>query len=314
MRLWGSLLALCMTVSACGTEVVGAAEPVLVLGVTQRSADGLDVTPLVLLDPAPLYQRSRYDEPREGDRLVAVQFRVTNRGPEDQLIGPTGTIHLHGSDGESYADSLLDTSAGPMFDQLRLAQGQTMVGYAAAEVPEDVTVDAVDFEADRETLRWETAGLAVTDAPEPPARKDDRATVHAMGEKAEVTGERDGVEVSLAVTATRVIDPAEPTQELRPGPDRRLVGVEFAVANIGAESYGDVEDDADLRIFAVHNAADEFVRSDVYGASEANGMPLRAGGVDTWTVLFEVPTNFTVDRVSFSPSYGDRVASIWVTN
>jgi len=227
-------------------------------------------------------------------------------------------VHFHTSDGETRDDSLLDTAAGPMFDQLRLAPEQSIVGYVTAEIPADVTVEKIDFQYDvaleKETLVWTTAGQAVKDAPDPPTRRNDKATVHPMAERAEVTGTVEGVEVSLAVAATRVVDPAEPTQDVRPGPDRRLVGVEFAVENVGSAPYNDIDSDADLRIFGVHNAADEFVRAHVYGASEVTGMPLRPGGVDTWTVLFEVPADFVLDRVSFSPSYGERVATLWATN
>lgn len=319
MRRWMSLLVLVLCVAtACGEAVAGEAEPVLVLGVTQSTTVGgrLDVTPQVLLDPAPYYQRTAYDELEEGSRLVALRLKVTNRADEDQLVGPTGTVHFHGSDGRSYDNYSFDeTSAGPMFDQLRLAPGQSMVGFLTAQIPEEVAVEAVDFAVQdvrgEETLRWEVSGQAVTEAPAPPERTGDEATVHPLGEEAEVTGESDGVEVSLRVTATRIIDPAEPTAEVRPGRDRRLVAVELAVRNVGDTTYDDVDSDADLRIFAVHNAADEFVVDHIDGRAEQNGMPLAAGAEDTWTVLFEVPTDFAVDRVSYSPSYGSNSATIW---
>jgi hypothetical protein len=49
----------------------------------------------------------------------------------------------------------------------------------------------------------------------------------------------------------------------------------------------------------------------VYGTTEENGMPLSPGDADKWTVLFEVPTDFVMDRISFSPSFGSKVATIW---
>jgi hypothetical protein len=319
-----SLLALIVcAVSACGTALAGEAKPELVIEVAQRTSGGLEVTPLVLLDPAPVYQQSRYDEPQDGTRLAAVQLKVTNNGVDDQLIGPTGTVLFRGSDGKRYLDSLLHTSAGPMFDQLRLAPGETMVGYATAEIPEDKTVDAVLFSygyrPSEETLVWQAAGQAVKDAPKTPARKGDKATVHRMGEQVEITGhavvgQSEGAEVSLKLAATKVIDPAEPTKDVRPGPDRRLVGVEFVVDNVGKAPYDDIDSDADLRIFALHDEADEFVTSHVYGATEEHGMPLSPGDADTWTVLFEVPTDFVMDRISFSPSFGNKVATVWATN
>jgi hypothetical protein len=318
MRRWLSLLALMLgTVSACGTAVAGMAEPELVLGVTQRIhvGGGLDVTPLVLLDPAPYYSQGSHDDLEEGKRLVALRLAVANRAKEDQLVGPTGTVHFYGSDGKTYDNYSFDeTSAGPMFDQLRLAPGQTMVGYLTAQLPKDVTVKAVDFEMRDETLRWEAAGQAVDNAPALSERSGDEATVHPMGEEAEVAGESDGVDIDLRVTATRIIDPAEPTAQVYPRDGRRLIGVEFAVHNVGDNAYDDVDSDADLRIFAVHNAADEFVRDHVHGATEKNGMPLAPGAEDTWTVLFEVPADFQVDRISYSSSYGSDSATIWSAN
>jgi hypothetical protein len=317
MRRWMALLSL-LLVSACSTAVAGEARPDSVIGVTQRLNVGLDVTPLVLLDPAPLYRTGDFDDIADGTRLVAVQFAVTNRGDEDQLIGPVGTVRFHTDDGKTYDDSLSDTSAGPMFDQLRLAPEQTMVGYVTAEIPEDTTVDEVDFaygyEPNEDTLSWRTAGQAVEDVPDPPARKDDKATVHRMREAVEITGEDDDGEVTLKVAPTRLVDPAEPTQDVQPRRDRRLVGVEFTVKNTGDEPYDDIDNDADLRIFAVHDKADEFVTSHVYGASEVHGMPLAPGADDTWTILFEVSADFEVDRVSFSPSYFGKVATIWQAN
>ncbi|HEX6354919.1 hypothetical protein [Actinophytocola sp.] len=322
MRRWMSLLAVVLcTVTACSSAVAGTARPDLVLGVTQRTeiGGGLEVTPLVLLDPAPYYSQGDHDKLEEGKRLVALRLQVTNRAKEDQLIGPTGTVHFHGSDGTVYDNHSFDeTTAGTMFDQLRLAPGQTIVGYLTAQLPEDVAVEAVDFqmmdfEGD-ETLLWKTSGQSVNTAPPLPERSSDEATVHRLGEEAEVTGESNGVDIALRVTATRIIDPAEPTQEVRAGDGRRLVGVEFTVANTGDNAYDDIDSDADLRIFAVHNAADEFVRDHIHGTTEKNGMPLAAGADDTWTVLFDVPADFQIDRISYSPSFGDNSATVWSAN
>jgi len=324
MRWRVSLLALVVcAVSACSTAIAGEAKPEFVIGVAQRTNEGLEVTPLVLLDPAPVYKESSYDEPQEGTRLVAVQLKVTNRGVEDQLIGPTGTVLFRGGDGKRYLDSLLQTSAGPMFDQLRLAPGEAMVGYATAEVPSEVPVAGVLFsygyEPSKEALVWQAAGRAVKEAPKTPARKDDKATVQRLGEPVEITGPSvitgsEGDEVRLKLAATKVIDPAEPNPDVLLSPDRRLVGVEFTVENVGEDPYTDLESGADLRIFALHNKSDEFVTSDVNGTTEDHGLPLAPGASDTWHVLLQVSTDFVMDRISFSPSFGDEVATIWATN
>jgi hypothetical protein len=311
-----SLLVLVLC-TACSTAIAGTAAPEKVIGVTQRATVGgaLDVTPLVLLDPAPVYEDG--DEPDEGTRLVAVRYKVTNRGSEDRMIGPTGTIHFHGSDGNDYDVSFLETTAGTKFDQLILAPEQSMVGYHMAEIPEGVTVEEVDFVAgyvnDKQTLRWKAAGLAVTEAPAPPAREDGGPATYRLGEANEITSKRldDGAQMRISVAATKVTDPAEPAGEVRVGRDRRLVGVEFAVRNVGDNPYADNADDEDPGIFAVHNAADEFVMSHVYGTFVRDGLPLAPGAEDVWTVLFEVPEDFDVDRVSFSPTIGDLAVTLW---
>jgi hypothetical protein len=64
----------------------------------------------------------------------------------------------------------------------------------------------------------------------------------------------------------------------------------------------------------VHNARDEFVVSHVYGVSARGGMPLAAGADDVWTVLFEVPKDFEVDRISFSPTIGDHAVTLWTVS
>lgn len=320
MRRWVPLVALCV-LAGCSSTVTGEPAPEMVVGVTQTAHfDGdLDVTPLALVDPAPVYKDSEYaSEPDEGTRLVAVQFRVTNAGAEDRLIGPTGTVHFFGDDGKNYDDSLVETSAGAMFDQLRLAPDQTMVGYVTAELPAEVALAKVTFEVNfgssGDTLTWKTAGQAVTEPPEPPERSGDGPKTQKLGVEVEVAGSSRGEDFSLRIAPGAVIDPAEPTGELEQvgiGAGRRLVGVEFTVTNTGDTPYSDIDSGADLRSFALHNEEDEAYTSHVYGASEDHGMPLMPGDTDTWHILFAVPTNFTVDRISFSPSFGRTVATIW---
>jgi uncharacterized protein DUF4352 len=315
MRRWVPLVALCV-LSGCSSTITGEPAPEMVVGVTQTAHfDGdLDVT------PAPVYKDSEYaSEPDEGTRLVAVQFRVTNAGEEDRLIGPTGTVHFVGGDGKSYDDSLVETSAGAMLDQLRLAPGQTMVGYTTAELPTEVVLTEVTFEASFGTsgdvLTWKTAGQAVTEPPAPPAMSGDGPETQKIGTDVEVAGSSQGEDFSLRIAPGTIVDPADPTGELAQvgvGAGRRLIGVDFTVANTGDTPYSDIDSGADLRSFAVHNAEDEAYTSHVYGASEDHGMPLMPGDTDTWHILFEIPTDFTVDRISFSPSFGSRVATIWV--
>lgn len=319
MRRWAPPLVLVLgLVAGCATAVAGDARPEKVIGVTQTSTvrGALDVTPLALVDPAPILTEGGFDETDEGTRLLALQLKVTNAAAWDQLIGPVGLVKFHGSDGRTYDDSILDTSAGAMLDQLRLAPKQTMIGYVTAEIPEDVTVDSVDVSAGYgprdEVLTWDTDGQEVTEPPKLPARSGPGPQTHDLGAARPVAGRGDGGEYRLTVAATKVTDPAETTDpEIQVGSGQRLVGVDFTVHNDGKTSYSDVESDADLRIFAVQNKEDEAYSSHVYGATEEHGMPLSPGEDDTWHVLFLVPADFVVDRVSFSPSFGDTVATIW---
>ncbi|TDV54895.1 hypothetical protein CLV71_103136 [Actinophytocola oryzae] len=317
-RRWVALLALVLcAVSGCASAVAGEATPEQVVGVTQTSdvRGNLDVTPLALVDPAPVYRESEYSsEPEEGTRLVAVRWLVTNVDAEDILIGPVGTTHFVGNNGTTYDDSLLETSAGAMFDQLRLSPRQSMVGFTTAEIPEDVTVDEVEFTGgfgpDDEVLTWKTAGQAVKEAPKPPPRRNGPAT-KPLGTGQEVEGTSDGDEFRLAVTPTKVTDPVEPRGQVYAEEDRRLLAVDLTVRNEGRAAYEDEQSDADLRIFAVHNAQDEAYTSHVYGAFADREGPLPPGAEAKWTIYFQVPTDFEVDRISFSPSFGRTVARIW---
>src|SRR5262245_8242883 len=319
MRRWVSPLALVVClVSGCASAVAGEATPEKVIGVTQTSTlrGGIEFTPLALVDPAPVYKESEYaPDPEPGTRLAAVQLKVTNMASEDRLVGPVGLVRFHGSDGKTYDDSLTATSAGAMLDQLRLAPKQTMIGYLTVELPGKVTVDSVDVEIDpagHGELTWHTAGQAVKEPPELPARSGDGPAALRSGEKATVEGESDGDDYRLTITPTKMTDPAETTDDrIQVGPDRRLLGIDFTVHNDGDKPYSDVESDADLRIFAVQNKEDEAITSHVYGATEDHGMPLAPGEDDVWHVLFVVPTHFEVDRVSFSPSFGSDVATVW---
>jgi Domain of unknown function (DUF4352) len=317
-----SLLALVVfSVSGCARAVAGEAMPELVIGVSQTSTvrGSLDVVPLVLLDPAPFPEGSGYgSEPEDGERLVAVRWSMTNTDAEDILIGPVGTTHFVDSNGKKYDDSLIDTSAGAMFDQLRLAPNQTMVGFTTAEIPEKATVDKIEFTAgygtDDEVLTWDTAGQAVKRAPDLPSRRGGGPKTTPLGTEREIAGSHDGEDFSLRLTATKITDPVEPRGQIYPRPDHRLLAVDFTVRNDGKTGYTDEDSDADLRIFAVHNAQDEAFTAHIYGAFAETGPPLSAGEEDKWTIVFEVPTGFEVDRLSFSPSFGDRVATVWTVN
>jgi hypothetical protein len=322
MRRWLAPLGivLCL-VSACvpASAIAGDAVPANVVGVTQTSTvDGaLDVTPLALVDPAPVYKESEYgSEPEEGTRLVAIQFKVTNSASEDQLIGPVGRVRFHTSDGRTLDDSLIKTSAGAMLDQLRMAPKQTMIGYLTAEIPDGVTVTSVDFKTDsitaKQVLTWDTTGQEVKEPLKLPARTGEGPKTEKAGVERVVEGSYQADEYRLTIAATTMTDPAETDDpEIRIGPDRRLLRIDFTVHNDGKIPYSDVQSDADLRTFAVQNEEDEAYTSHVYGATEEHGMPLMPGDEDTWHVLFEVPTDFVVDRVSFSPSFGHKVATVW---
>src|SRR5262245_36717974 len=126
MRRWGAPLALVLLAGCTTTPstVDGGAGPPKVIGATQTSTVDvpLDVTPLALVDPAPVSEEYEHVAGAdEGARLVAVQFRVTNAGAVDKLIGPGGLVRFRGSDGKDYGESVVETSAGAMLDQLQLA-------------------------------------------------------------------------------------------------------------------------------------------------------------------------------------------------
>ena len=318
MRRWLSLLVLVVcAVSGCGQTETGQAMPAWVIGVSQTShARGLvDVVPQVLVDPAPVFKNVYGLEPAAGTHLVAVRWSLTNTGPDDVLIGTAGETHYLGSDGKRYEDSLVETTAGPKLGQLRLAPKQTMVGFVTAEIPDGVTVDKVEFaggyRVEDELLTWDAAGRAVKKAPETPTRRSDRPETTPLGTEREVAGGYQGANYKLLLAATKITDPAQPRAGMPAVEGLRFLAVDFAVRNDGGNTYDDQRDHTDYRIFAVHDTRDEEVTSLVYGAFAEKGGPLAPGEANTWTIYFQVPTDFRVDRVSFSPSFGNHVTTIW---
>ncbi|HET9139507.1 DUF4352 domain-containing protein [Actinophytocola sp.] len=312
---WLPLLALLSTV-ACTSTVAGTATPGKIVGVQQRLAgEELEVTVSEFLDPAPVSD-ARSIRPEDGERLVAARFKITNRGDRDRLIGPIGRVEFVGSDGKTYDNALTHTTAGVEFDQLHLSPGLTVVGYVTAELPERVTVDTVQFKADfgdeGPRLRWKVVRTLTEPPPAPAPRPDSRAGAHRLGEQVTLAEERKRTGERISVAATKVIDPAPETSRVRPGPFMRLVGVEFTARNVGDVPYDDNENGTDLRLFVVFNAADEAIRAHIYGVAPG-GMPLAPGEDATWSVLFEVPSSFEVDRIAFTPLFGSTTTTLWAT-
>ena len=317
MRRWLSLLVFVVcTVSGCVQAEAGQAVPNWVIGVprTSHALGPIDVVPQVLVDPAPVFENVYGLAPAEGTHLVAVRWSLTNTGPDDVLVGTAGETHYLGSDGRRYEDSLVDTTAGPRLGQLRLASKQSMVGFVTAEIPDGVTVDRVEFTGGyraEDELTWDAAGRAVKKASEAPRRRGGGPETTPLGTEREVAGAYQGTNYKLRLTTTKITDPAEPRAGMPAVEGLRFLAVDFAVRNDGENAYDDARDQTDYRIFAVHDARDEEVTSVVYGAFAEKGGPLAPGEANTWTTYFQVPTDFQVDRVSFSPSFGNRVVTIW---
>jgi hypothetical protein len=92
------------------------------------------VTAVSVIDPAPA--SDTYSTASAGSRLVAVQFRITNKAPAVYHDDPDADVSAFDGQGMQHQVSLTGTGAGPGLNSaLRLPPGGSTSGYETFELP-----------------------------------------------------------------------------------------------------------------------------------------------------------------------------------
>jgi Domain of unknown function (DUF4352) len=123
-------------------------------GISAGEVLAVSVTKVV--DPAE--PTDEFSAPAGGHRLVAVQFRIANTGSKEYVDDITSDVQLVDNKGQTYDPTFDEVSAGPAIDEVRIAPGDSRLGYVAFEIPSGVRLATAQFVPDSgladETGQW----------------------------------------------------------------------------------------------------------------------------------------------------------------
>jgi hypothetical protein len=116
----------------------------------------LAVTLSKVVDPAE--PTDEFSAPSSGHRLVALQFRIANTGSKEYVDAIANDVHLVDDKGQTYEPTFDEVSAGPAIDEVRIAPGDSRLGYVVFEIPSGVRLATAQFVPDSgfadETGQW----------------------------------------------------------------------------------------------------------------------------------------------------------------
>jgi hypothetical protein len=105
------------------------------------------VTAVKIVDPAP--PKDEYSRPEQGNRFVAVQFRIENIGSLAYDDSPSNGAQLIDGQGQQFQATFLGTAAGPEFaGGVKIAPGASALGFVTFEVPKTSKAAKVQFTLD----------------------------------------------------------------------------------------------------------------------------------------------------------------------
>ncbi|MFF4379213.1 DUF4352 domain-containing protein [Kitasatospora sp. NPDC001547] len=110
-------------------------------------ADTADVTVVKVVDNAE--GGDEFTHPAEGNRFVAVQFRIKASGKKAYSDVPGNSAKVVDTQGQAFGTTIADTKAGPSFQvPANIAPGESALGFVTFEVPKDAKLDKAQFGLD----------------------------------------------------------------------------------------------------------------------------------------------------------------------
>lgn len=112
------------------------------------SGDGdekFDATLVQIVDPAKA--ANEYSGPDDGNRLIAVQWRITNTGTATVDNPPAFDTKLVDANGQIFELSIGARAAGVEFPtSVQIPPGESRLGFVTYEVPKDTVIVKVEYE------------------------------------------------------------------------------------------------------------------------------------------------------------------------
>ncbi|WP_371496598.1 DUF4352 domain-containing protein [Kitasatospora sp. NBC_00374] len=127
-----------------------------------QAGERMAVTVTQVVDPA--FPSTGFDSPSPGDRLVAVQFRLSNTGTAPYSDSPSNGAQVIDSTGQGFNAVIAGTStAGPAFPAgVRVAPGESALGFITFDIPARSAVAKVQFTLESgfaaQTGQWTVTG------------------------------------------------------------------------------------------------------------------------------------------------------------
>ncbi|MET8542661.1 DUF4352 domain-containing protein [Kitasatospora sp. NPDC004799] len=110
-------------------------------------ADTADVTVVKVVDNAE--GEDEFTHPAEGNRFVAIQFRIKASGKKAYSDVPGNSAKVVDTQGQAFGTTIANTKAGPSFQvPANIAPGESALGFVTFEVPKDAKLDKAQFGLD----------------------------------------------------------------------------------------------------------------------------------------------------------------------
>ena len=242
----------------------------------------LRLTLLQVVDNAPA---RKFLEPDPGKKLIAVQVRIVNDGPDifSDVVSYGST--LIDSDNQQFDSGFGSTPIGPELSIVTVGAGDVRSGWISFEVPEAAVAKQLQIEPffSGATARWDLTAPPV----EPPPAPAVLPAAVAFNTPATLTTS-DGD--SVTVTAVQLVDPAQPEfGEQDEG--TRLIAVQVSFTNNGPAVFSESPD----AIIDVIDSAGQTSRSTYSGTTAGPGfdgsIDLAAGETRVGFVALEIPAD-----------------------
>ncbi len=246
------------------------------------------ITRVQVVDNAPSLP---YLAPDAGNKLIAVQIRVVNSGSAlfDQSLTYRST--LIDSQNQQFDSSYRPSTSGPGLSSSAIRPNDVRSGWITFEVPEASTGRRLRIEAfyGADPAQWDLTATAVTPA--------DAPAVVAADVAFNTPATLDlGDGNSIAVTATKVVDPADPEFGDN-DPGTRMVSVQVSVTNNGPEAFSDTPDS----LMTLIDSTGQGYSTDFSGSKAGPGfdgvVDLAAGETRVGFVSFVVPADAQVVKL-----------------
>jgi hypothetical protein len=106
--------------------------------------NSVDVTVVQVVDPTS--GANQFNTPKAGNRWIAIQWRVTNKGSAVVDRTPNHNSNVIDEQGQQFGSTYGETTAGPAFaSSVQIPAGSSRLGFVTYEVPEASKIVDIQF-------------------------------------------------------------------------------------------------------------------------------------------------------------------------